>query len=224
MALPNDAVVFWVLAALALVLSIVVENESFERFYGPISPVVVAVVVAVVGAISLRVLWSRGWLRSGPRSAAGVWRAAVAGMAFAMVAVGFDSLIHFPEDMNVAWPRSVLFYPAIAFVVEVVFHIAPLAALIVALGWRFTGQNDTRRIWITMAVIAGSEAVFQTLDALGGQDRRLAFFVAPQLAVVGVYQLVTFRRHGLGALMSFRLGYYLVWHIIWGHIRLSVLF
>ncbi len=220
----TDTLVFWALAAVALTVSIVIDNESFERFYGPISPVVVTIVAAIVGSISLRILRDRGWLGTGARPANFLRRSGFAGMAFALLAAAFDSVIHFPEEMNVAWPRSVLFYPAIAFVAEVAFHIAPLAVLIVILGWRFTSERDARRVWITIAVVTVVETLFQTLDALGGEDKRLAFFVAPQLAAVGAFQLMTFRRYGLAALVSFRLGYYLVWHIIWGHVRLTVLF
>lgn len=220
----TDTLVFWALAAVALTVSIVIDSESFERFYGPLSPVVVTIIAAVIGAISLRSLRARGWLRASARPAKHLWRAGFAGMAFATLAAAFDSVIHFPEDMNVAWPHSVLFYPAIAFVAEVAFHIAPLAVLIALLGWRFSGEKDTRRVWTTIAVVTAIETVFQTLDALGGDDKRLALFVAPQLAAVGAFQLMTFRRNGLAALVSFRLGYYLVWHIIWGYVRLTVLF
>ena len=205
--------------------AVVLDRDLFERYIGTIPPLAVVIAAAVVGGASMRVLTARGWVRTGGATPAAAVRAFVLGMSMALPAIAFDSAIHFPEDLNVAWPQSLLFYPAVAFVAEVAFHITPLAVLVAALGWRFDGDDgDRRRIAISIAVVALVETAFHTLDALGGDDRRLAAFVAPQLVAVGVAQLVLFRRHGLTALVGFRLGYYLVWHVVWGHLRLDLLF
>ena len=42
--------------------------------------------------------------------------------------------------------------------------------------------------------------------------------------VIAVLQLYVFRRFDFASMYSFRLVYYAWWHILWGTIRLSVLF
>jgi hypothetical protein len=42
--------------------------------------------------------------------------------------------------------------------------------------------------------------------------------------VINLLMLIMFKRYGFVTLLSFRLFYYIIWHIAWGSIRLSVLF
>ncbi len=229
LAVDSEMTQYWTAAGvsgvLVLVLSVVLGDDSFERFFGSMPPLVVTAVVVMIGSISLRVLDSRGWL---PARSLPVARLALVGLAGALLAVPavvFDSWISFPEDMNTPWPESLLFYPAIALVAEVIFHLAPLALLLTALGWNLDRHpSDTGRAVIAVIVVAGLEMLFHTVEAMAGSDRRLAFFVVPQLTFVGICHLAILRRNGFAAMLSFRLGYYLIWHITWGHARLDVVF
>jgi hypothetical protein len=179
----------------------------------------------VVGATSLRVLGLRGWLPTSALPTSHLYRLGLFGAAFAVPAVVVDSQIHFPEDMNTGWPESLLYYPAMAFLAEIVFHLAPLALLLTALRWNLDRHpNDTRRAATAIAVVAALEMLFHTLDVMTGSDQRLALFVIPQLTTFGVCQLAILRRYGFAATLSFRLGYYLIWHIAWGEARLALLF
>ncbi len=202
-------------------------DDGFGRFFGRVPPLVVVGAATIIGAGSLRVLADRGWYqvprRGEPEVAPeGVRWAVVAGVGLSLVAVAFDNLVPFPQEMNVPWPQSTLLYPAIAFVAEVAFHLVPLALLVLALGWRFEPRSDDRRVWVAVGVVACLEALFHTVDALSGSDQRLAWFVGPHLLVVGAVELVIFRRFGFMAMMIFRLTYYLVWHIAWGYLRLRL--
>jgi len=42
--------------------------------------------------------------------------------------------------------------------------------------------------------------------------------------VINIIGLLLFRRHGFIMMYLFRLMYYFLWHILWGHLRLSILF
>ena len=44
------------------------------------------------------------------------------------------------------------------------------------------------------------------------------------LFVFGMIQLSLFKRYGFVAMYTCRLAYYAVWHIIWGYLRLQLLF
>ena len=50
----------------------------------------------------------------------------------AVVILADLKLVH-PKDINVPWPASVVFYPLIGVVAEMVFHVLPLAALLTVL-------------------------------------------------------------------------------------------
>lgn len=187
-------------------------------------------IAAAAGAVALRFLevrgWSKAWSEDTPRpvSPRAVGEPAAAAFGFAVLAVSADAAIGFSQDMNTPWPRSVLFYPAIALVAEVVFHLVPLALLLAASGWRFVEDRGDRRVWLAVATIASVEAVFQVLDALGGTEPIIAVFVGPHLFAIGVYELTALRRFGFVAIAAFRLAYYLLWHIVWGDLRLTLLF
>lgn len=44
------------------------------------------------------------------------------------------------------------------------------------------------------------------------------------LLVIDLVALALFRRHDLATLYAFRAFYYLHWHIVWGYLRLQILF
>ncbi len=65
-------------------------------------------------------------------------------LPFAAVILLVDRLAPFPEDINVPYPGSLFFYPAIAYVVEILFHILPFCLVYFTLrfitgGWGTPG-------------------------------------------------------------------------------------
>lgn len=221
---------YWAFGALALVTGGVLlatgRGEDFERFLGPVPPLAVLTVTALAGAAALRFLEVRGWSPGGAPSHPGraIGEPALTAIAFAGAALIADVAIGFSEDMNTPWPRSVLFYPAIALVAEVVFHLVPLTLVIAAAGGRWAGAEPGRRVWPVIAVVAASETIFQVLNALGEPEPVIAAFVGPHLFAIGVYELMALRRFGFVAIAVFRLTYYLLWHIAWGALRLEFLY
>lgn len=210
---------------LSVLLAWVLGDDSFERFFGRLSPPVVVVSVGLIGAISLRILAARRWLPSAELALGPLFRVALIGVALAIPAVVVDCWIPFPEDMNAPWPASLLFYPVMAYVAEIAFHVAPLALLLTALRWTLEPHpNNRSKAACAVVIVAAVEALFHTVDVLTGADQRLAVFVAPHLMIFGIGGLAILRRYGFLAMLSFRLGYYLVWHVVWGAVRLAVLF
>lgn len=228
-AMTGEMARYWTAAAavagLVFVLSVALGEDSFQRFFGPLPPLVVTLVVIALGAASLRVLGLRGWLPAIPLPLSRLHRPALVGMVFAVPSVVVDSWVQFPEDMNTAWPESLLFYPAMAFLAEVMLHLAPLALLLTALQWDLGRRpGPMRRVVVAVGAVAAVETLFQAADVITTSDQRLVFFVIPQLAAVGCIELAILYRQGFAAMLSFRLGYYLIWHVVWGLARLAVLF
>jgi hypothetical protein len=152
-----------------------------------------------------------------------------AAIVLAGAAVAFDVLVPFDENMNVVWPRSVLFYPTMAFLAEVALHVLPLAVLATTAGavadrWANRVDSGPQAVLAAIVAVALLEAGLQAGSALAGPEPLAALFVAPHLFVIGVVELLAFRRAGFAALATFRLTYYLVWHVVWGAVRLRVLF
>lgn len=196
-------------------------STSFERLLGPLPPAATVAATGAIGVGALRFLESRGFWRAASRSRTtrGLAVATLVTLPFAAVAIGVDVAFGFGQDMNVAWPRAWLFYPAIAVVAEAVFHLLPLAALLRLTRWRFADQALDRRAASLILATAAVEPAVQV--ALGSS---LPVFVVPHVYVFGVVQLVLLRRYGYLPMLWFRIMYYLLWHVLWGQARLELLF
>lgn len=112
-----------------------------------------------------------------------------------------------------------------AYVVEICFHVAPLALLLVILGRLFRTLDSNRLVWICIFIAASLEPVFQL--RLGFSRKLLsglAVFVGVHIFAFNLFELYVFRRYGFVSMYSFRLAYYLSWHIVWGSLRLQLLF
>ncbi|MGB5756927.1 MAG: hypothetical protein WBM50_08435 [Acidimicrobiales bacterium] len=217
----------WALGSWLAALLLVLRGEDvFAQFFGDAPPVPVVAIIAVIGGACLWLLDLRGWSQPAEEQIGRVLRSTIAAaVGFAALAISFDAVIPFREDMNVEWPESVLYYPTIGFVAETVFHVLPLALIALIMGRRFDTDGGGRRALIAIVLVATSETIFQVAIAIS-TDAGVAsmVFVGLHLFAIGLYELAAFRRFGFVALLSFRISYYLLWHIGWGHLRLSLLF
>ncbi len=117
-----------------------------------------------------------------------------------------------------------LFYPAIAFVVEIVFHAVPVALLFALLAWGMPTAPD-RVALICIGVVALAEPLFQMyVGAVQGSPPALNAYVGAHVFVFNLLQLVVFRRWGFLSMYGIRLLYYFLWHIVWGYLRLQMFF
>ena len=121
---------------------------------------------------------------------------AAMGAALALLPIAIDRAMPFPRDLNLPLPGALLFYPAIAVVAETVFHLGPLALL-------------------ALMAPRGPPAVRLMLPVI---------LVEGNVGAVSVTQLWLFQRYGFTAMIGLRLAFYLVWHIVWGTVRLAILF
>ena len=137
------------------------------------------------------------------------------GALLAVPPIAIDLIWGFPHDMNVPVPQALLFYPAIGFVAEVVFHLLPLAILVACLR-RWVSPN-----WLLVPVIF-VEPLFQM--AFSAELDLQAFLVFGNVCLVSAVQIWLFRRFGFGAMIALRMVFYLFWHVLWGTVRLSLLF
>jgi len=84
-------------------------------------------------------------------------------LLFAFIAIFVDLKMVFPAEMNIPFPEALLFYPAIGLVVEMLFHVLPLALLLFLTGLVFNHKNTNGLMWGSMIIVALLEPVYQVV-------------------------------------------------------------
>lgn len=198
----------------------------FQSFFGSIDPLIAVAIIAVVGVASLGFLQWRGWFEifTMRGTLRGMFVSAIIATLFGIEVVIAETtnIFRLPADTNVPLPWSLMFYPVMGYVVEVVFHALPLALLLAVLGPLFKKLNMPDPIWLCILVVSLLEPIFQVRSE---QPFSLAqAYIGLHVFAINFLQLYVFRRYGFVSMYSFRLFYYLYWHILWGALRLQWLF
>ena len=219
----------YIIISLAGLISIVILLPSsgmyFRRFFGEMNALIVIVLASIVGAVALWLLQEKFYfvLFMGKETIRGLKLSAVLASVLAMAIVVADFFIRYPEDTNVPIPQALLFYPAVGFVAEIVFHVLPLALLLIFLNPLGSWIGKERVVWLGTLIVAVLEPTFQVLFE-GKAFTWGAVYTWIHVFVFTILQLYVFRRFDFVSMYSFRLVYYAYWHILWGVIRLNVIF
>ncbi len=222
--------VLGVLSLAAIVLTATSTRFSgrpFQRYMGTVNPLLVLGAVTVAGFLALGFLRSRGWFVIFSRDASwrGIAMSVVIATVFALIVIPADYVIRFPQEMNVPPPQSFFFYPAIGFVVEVVFHAVPLALLLALLSLHRKSPSQRTLLWTCVLLVSVLEPILQLyLGYAGAPFSGEQVFVGLHLLAFNLVQLTIFRRYDFVSMYALRLVYYGYWHIVWGQVRLDWLF
>jgi len=196
----------------------------FTRYFGAIHPAVAIAAITVAGIVSLAILRARARIVVFERPVTrGMAKAVLVGLSFALPTVVVDCIAPFPATINVPMPAALWFYPLIGAVAEVVFHIVPLAIIAVVVPRTGALRSGVAR-WCAVAIVAAVEPAFQIVAARGDVHAWVLVYMGVQLFALGVAQLHLLWTRGVAAMVGARLGYYLVWHLVWGTLRLALLF
>jgi hypothetical protein len=196
----------------------------FHRFIGRITPLLAMLFIAILGFLLLSFLLSKGWFSIyKKKSLKGIFRFSWLLVFFASIAILLDWKINFPKDINIPFPESLLFYPSIAFLVEIIFHILPLSVLLFFLTSIFKNIDYNKIIWVSILVVAMLEPTYQIIF-MDSFPTWAMFIVWFNLFLFNVIQLFIFKKYDFISMFSFRILYYAIWHIIWGYFRLQLLF
>jgi hypothetical protein len=196
---------------------------SFRRFLGGLDPLVAVFLLIVIGFVLLTYLRSKTefsiYTKGGHRSLPYALGLAI---PFAIVAVLTDLAGGFPRDINIPFPSSLLFYPVIGFVAEIVFHVVPLTLLLFVLRDLAKRKITSKIVWACIICVSLLEPAYQM--ALGHYTVLSGMITGLNVYLISVFQLSLFRRYDFVSMYSFRLVYYFLWHIVWGYLRLKLLF
>jgi hypothetical protein len=223
-------ITFGVIGALVFLLALTAylgEGPFFQRFLGKIHPLLAFALVIAGGLGLMAFLLSRGWLVIRPEiQLRGVLSAAILAALFGAVMILADTRIVFAEDTNLGLPFSLAFYPAIGFLVEVLFHLLPLALIILLAGISGGDSSPAGLSWWALVPVALLEPVYQSFFMArgGAYPIRQIIFVGVHNFLLNYTQLSLFKKFDFLSMYSFRLTYYLIWHILWGTLRLGILF
>jgi len=204
-----------------------IDTLVFRKLLGGTNPIVVGLLICAVGFLLLTVLISRGWFwvyRKGNLN--GLLYSSGLAAAFGLVAILADYALRFyAADINVRFPESLLFYPAMGFYAEILFQVLPLTLALIILSRLSKGEDGWRNVWIAILVASLFEPVFQVLPLVSGRfPLWFAFFEFLRIFLIIVSQLSFFRRYDFVTMCWFRIVYYLFWHISWGYLRVGLLF
>ena len=197
----------------------------FQAFFGKLNPLLVILGIILLGTVLSLFFLSRGWFvvhkvgnYKGFLVAAGL--ATLPGLLIILL----DLKAVFPADTNRPFPDSLFFYPIFGFVVEVIFHMLPLALFLFILTSSFK-LNFEKVIWPCILVVALLEPIFQTVLGFSQPyPTWVTIGVFANIFLINIFQLLIFKRYDFVSMYSFRLVYYAIWHIVWGQIRLGLLF
>jgi hypothetical protein len=199
----------------------------FRRFLGSIDPLMAFLFVILVGFILLSFLLSQKWFVIYEKeNLAGLLRFSSLAALLGIFMILADTRIIFPADTNILFPESLLFYPAIALLVEILFHVLPLTLLLVILNSILKDVNFETIAWICILIVALLEPIYHTMDMASARQFPLwaVIYVGIHIFLINFVQLLIFKKYDFISMYSFRLVYYLFWHIGWGYVRLRLLF
>ncbi|KAB1186931.1 MULTISPECIES: hypothetical protein [Haloferax] len=204
-----------------------VTPQVFLPYFGSLHPMLAILGVIALGVVLMTLVLSRGWFAvytPGPLRE----RLALTVFLPTLLAVGMvlvDSVAVLPEDINVPVPYSLLFYPTMGYVVEILFHLLPLSLAFLAVPSLAEDSNRSLRLWVVLVAVALLEPAFQLQAGFSGPIPLWAtVYVGLNILTINLAQLYLFRRYDFLTMYAFRLVYYLGWHVVWGTVRLGVLF
>lgn len=221
-------IVYLSLSAIVLILTVITylsSSVSFRRYFGRLNPLLVVFIVFVLGLILFSYLLYDGQFsvyKAG--NFKGLLLAVVLPVPFAILIILVDRIAPFPIDTNVLFPDSVTFYPVMGYVAEILFHVLPFCLVYFGLGALLGDTDSTRIIWISILVTALIEPIFQMVFMLGQDPIWKVAYVGFHIFLFALVQLLLFRRYDFITMYTFRLSYYFLWHVLWGHLRLNLLF
>jgi len=200
---------------------------TFQTYLGNLNPLLVIGTLYSISIFALAYFHSQGWIIFNKEKFFSGLRYSIPltiGIAFIIILV--DLMFPLPQDLNKPFPESLFFYPVMGYVVEVLFHLVPLSLLLLLFSLIFQEISKEKRIWVSIFIVSMFEPILQLSfgfsddypPIMEGYSNGLHVFL------INYLQLTCFKRYDLFSMFTFRMIYYLFWHILWGYFRLIILF
>lgn len=139
---------------------------------------------------------------------------------FAFSITLIDLAAPFPADIHVRLPYALLFYPAIAYVAETVFHVVPLSA-VMQLTKRTAGRPGGALVsQAGVVAVTLIEPIFQASFAAPGRPLWAEALTFAHIAAINALLVSLVAQRGPFAAYVQRVAYYGYWHVLYGELRL----
>jgi hypothetical protein len=219
----------YILLSIMIIFQVVFLNALnpliFKRFFGDTSSVLVFTAVTILGFMLFLFLNRDNSFYIVNNSCKNrISYAFLAAFLFFIPIVIIDLKIPFPENINVSFPESIFFYPAMGFFVEIIFHLFPLLLLYNLIKILKIKASRDFIIWTCIIIVSIAEPLFQY--RLSGESVSVFkdLYVFLHLYLINIASLVLFKKYDFISMYFFRFFYYILWHIIWGAIRIEIIF
>ena len=223
---------YLVLAGLALGIILLagiissLDTLYFRAYFGILNPFLTVLSICILGIILLSYLLSKGWfLIYKKENKKGLLISFTLASLLGLIMMIVDTIVILPKEMNVLFPYSLLFYPVMGFVVQIIFHVLPLTILLIIFTKTVKESSYAHILWFCILVVATIEPVYQILA--GFTDTYsiwVTAYIAIHIFIINLFELMIFKRYDFVSMYLFRITYYLFWHIGWGYLRLKLLF
>lgn len=199
---------------------------SFQTYFGNLNPLIIILLIITLGIVVFTYLISSELFKIYQKeNLRGILYCSIIAPILVINVILIDLYFTYPEDINVLLPQSLLFYPTMGYVVEILFHLATLSLLLLFLTSFLKKVKLERIIWVCIVIVSMFEPIFQLIF---GSSSEFPLWIHVcfgfHLYLFNFIQLSIFKRYDFLSMYLFRLVYYLFWHIIWGYIRLGILF
>jgi hypothetical protein len=199
----------------------------FQRYLGRINPWIAFLFAIILGFVLLSFLLSQKWFQIYEKeSVSGLLRSSSLAALLGIIMILVDTRIIFSADVNILFPKSLLFYPAMGYFAEILFHVLPLTVLLATLTLILKNVSFEAIVLICIPVVALLEPIYHTIDMASSKQFPpwAVIYVGVHIFLFNIFQLLIFRKYNFISMYSFRLVYYMFWHIGWGYLRLRLLF
>ena len=201
------------------------ENSSiFQRFFASLNPLVIIILTSFSGFLLFVLFLSKNWFAIFKKeNLRWLNKLSLLTLPFVAISIIIDLIFVFPVNINILFPYSLLFYPVMGFLAEILFHIIPLAFLVTISNFVFKNISTRKLIWVCLIIAALCEPTYQAVF-MQSSPTLVIVLVWSNIYLFNLMQLYIFKHYDFISMYIFRLIYYSMWHIIWGYFRLDLLF
>ena len=192
--------------------------------------------VNLTDSLSIGAIWLIGWVGvylAPGTGFAGMWQKdislfkrflepALVGVGIGLFSIVFDLFQPLTGESLIKFPASLVAYPLAGILEEIIFRLFLTTAFVwIVSNVLLRGKWQEWVFWVVSVFLS----VFYTLSQLSEYRNLISgidlVVVARFFVAIGVYFILAafyYRRYGFLAAISMRLGYYVVWNIIWAGI------
>lgn len=186
----------------------------------PLNELIAVFVFGIVGLMMYHRLGLPGFIK-GLNKGRVLLLSFTTGLGFAIIFVIFDSFARI-GDMSVGLPTGMFFYLWGAISTEVIMRLFAFSFLAYIIGVLFMkGKHEDRVFSVVASIISLISAImmilafFNPITGLNNPGNIMLGILGILVFVSELYAFSLFKKYGLVSTLIYRIGFYLVWHILW---------